>query len=147
AIVQSSDENNPFDIAYSQVNTNSAKVAASLTFDPSLTRLVASQAQQEGAVEHLEKGGLWAIPIILFACFALLIALFKAYQLFSLSKIKAVSTLTLQTAFNQPEQHSFSGMQATLFQLSVDSNIGQIRDDQLFNQLMHNKHKLDNYIG
>ena len=38
-------------------------------------------------------------------------------------------------------------MQATLFQLSVDSNIGQIRDDQLFNQLMHNKHKLDNYIG
>lgn len=147
AIVQSRDENNPFDIAYSQVNTNSAKIAASLTFDPSLTRLVASQAQQEGAVEHLEKGGLWAIPIILFACFALLIALFKAYQLFSLSKIKAVSTLTLQTAFNQPEQHSFSGMQATLFQLSVDSNIGQIRDDQLFNQLMHNKHKLDNYIG
>ncbi|MGS0497940.1 MotA/TolQ/ExbB proton channel family protein [Pseudoalteromonas mariniglutinosa] len=147
ALVQSTSGETPFDEALSQLSKNSEKATVSLTFDPSLTRLAASQAQQEGTVEHLEKGGLWAIPIILFACFALLIALFKAYQLFGLSKIKSVSALTLQNTFNAPEQHNFSGMQATLFKLSIDNHKGQIRDDQLFNQLMYDKHKLDNYIG
>ena len=67
ALVQSTSDDNPLDNTLKQNGAGSTL----LTFDPSLTHLVTSQAQQESPLEHLEKGGLWAIPIILFACFAL----------------------------------------------------------------------------
>ena len=64
ALVQSTSDDNPLDNTLKQNGVGSTL----LTFDPSLTHLVTSQAQQESPLEHLEKGGLWAIPIILFAC-------------------------------------------------------------------------------
>lgn len=84
ALVQSTSDDNPLDNTLKQNGVGSTL----LTFDPSLTHLVTSQSQQESPLEHLEKGGLWAIPIILFACFALTIALLKAAQLLRLNKIK-----------------------------------------------------------
>jgi biopolymer transport protein ExbB len=143
ALVQSRSDDNPLD------NTlkHSAESKSLLTFDPSLTHLVTSQAQQESPLEHLEKGGLWAIPIILFACFALTIALIKAAQLLRLSKIKRHSQMQLQTLYKEQNSSEFTGMQQQLFNLTLQSEKGQVRDDQLFNQLIHDKHKLDNFIG
>lgn len=143
ALVQSTIDDNPLDNTLKQNGVGSTL----LTFDPSLTHLVTSQAQQESPLEHLEKGGLWAIPIILFACFALTIALLKAAQLLRLSKIKMHSQMQLQQLFKAENSSEFSGMQQQLFNLTLQSEKGQVRDDQLFNQLIHDKHKLDNFIG
>ncbi|MBH0048940.1 MotA/TolQ/ExbB proton channel family protein [Pseudoalteromonas sp. SWYJZ19] len=143
ALVQSTSNDNPLDNTLKQNGVGSTL----LTFDPSLTHLVTSQAQQESPLEHLEKGGLWAIPIILFACFALTIALLKAAQLLRLSKIKMHSQMQLQQFFTAENSSEFAGMQQQLFKLTLQSEKGQIRDDQLFNQLIHDKHKLDNFIG
>jgi len=143
ALVQSTSDNNPLDNTLKQNGVGSTL----LTFDPSLTHLVTSQAQQESPLEHLEKGGLWAIPIILFACFALTIALLKAAQLLRLSKIKMHSQMQLQQFFQAENSSNFAGMQQQLFNLTLQSEKGQVRDDQLFNQLIHDKHKLDNFIG
>ena len=143
ALVQSTSDDNPLDNTLKQNGVGSRL----LTFDPSLTHLVTSQAQQESPLEHLEKGGLWAIPIILFACFALTIALLKAAQLLRLSKIKMHSKMQLQQLFKAENSSEFSGMQQQLFNLTLQSEKGQVRDDQLFNQLIHDKHKLDNFIG
>ncbi|MBB1288451.1 MotA/TolQ/ExbB proton channel family protein [Pseudoalteromonas sp. SR43-6] len=143
ALVQSTSDDNPLDNTLKQNGVGSTL----LTFDPSLTHLVTSQAQQESPLEHLEKGGLWAIPIILFACFALTIALLKAAQLLRLSKIKMHSQMQLQQLFKAENSSEFSGMQQQLFNLTLQSEKGQVRDDQLFNQLIHDKHKLDNFIG
>ncbi|QCU73169.1 MotA/TolQ/ExbB proton channel family protein [Pseudoalteromonas distincta] len=143
ALVQSTSDDNPLDNTLKQNGVGSTL----LTFDPSLTHLVTSQAQQESPLEHLEKGGLWAIPIILFACFALTIALLKAAQLLRLSKIKMHSQMQLQQLFKAENSSEFAGMQKQLFNLTLQSEKGQVRDDQLFNQLIHDKHKLDNFIG
>mgnify|MGYP006152956253 CR=1 FL=1 len=143
ALVQSSSDDNPLDNTLKQNGVGETL----LSFDPSLTHLVTSQAQQESPLEHLEKGGLWAIPIILFACFALTIALIKAAQLLRLSKIKMHSQMQLQTLFKSKNSSEFAGMQQQLFNLTLQSEKGQVRDDQLFNQLIHDKHKLDNFIG
>ena len=143
ALVQSTSNDNPLDNTLNQNGAGSTL----LTFDPSLTHLVTSQAQQESPLEHLEKGGLWAIPIILFACFALTIALLKAAQLLRLSKIKMHSQMQLQQFFKAENSSEFAGMQQQLFNLTLQSEKGQIRDDQLFNQLIHDKHTLDNFIG
>ncbi|GAA78594.1 MotA/TolQ/ExbB proton channel family protein [Pseudoalteromonas sp. BSi20495] len=143
ALVQSTSDDNPLDNTLKQNGVGSTL----LTFDPSLTHLVTSQSQQESPLEHLEKGGLWAIPIILFACFALTIALLKAAQLLRLNKIKMHSQLQLQKLFISKNSSEFNGMQQQLFNLTLQSEKGQIRDDQLFNQLIHDKHKLDNFIG
>ncbi|MBH0057834.1 MotA/TolQ/ExbB proton channel family protein [Pseudoalteromonas sp. SWXJZ94C] len=143
ALVQSTSNDNPLDNTLKQNGVGSTL----LTFDPSLTHLVTSQAQQESPLEHLEKGGLWAIPIILFACFALTIALLKAAQLLRLSKIKMHSQMQLQQFFKAENTNEFAGMQKQLFNLTLQSEKGQVRDDQLFNQLIHDKHKLDNFIG
>ena len=143
ALVQSTSDDNPLDNTLKQNGVGSTL----LSFDPSLTHLVTSQAQQESPLEHLEKGGLWAIPIILFACFALTIALLKAAQLLRLSKIKMHSQMQLQQLFKAENSSEFAGMQQQLFNLTLQSEKGQVRDDQLFNQLIHDKHKLDNFIG
>jgi biopolymer transport protein ExbB len=149
------------------------KIVVELTFDPSLNRMVASESQNENALEHLEKGGLWAIPIIAFACFALIIALLKALQLTRLAKIKRYSQVQLTALFMRCKGGNtipsnigdntdvntlsntaatntlptLSGMQQVLFQLCVDNSKGDLRDDQLFNQLSYDKHSLENWIG
>ena len=148
ALIQSNEAENSLTQAMQSLAAESAKaLPVQLTFDPSLTRMIASQAQQENAFEHMKKGGLWVLPIMAFACFALVIALLKAIQLFRLAKIKLYSQSQLVQLFAQQKVDNFQGMQASLFQLSLDNDKGTARDDQLFNQLTSNKHQLENWVG
>ncbi len=148
ALIQSNEAENSLTQAMQSLTAESAKaLPVQLTFDPSLTRMIASQAQQENAFEHMKKGGLWVLPIMAFACFALVIALLKAIQLFRLAKIKLYSQSQLVQLFAQQKVDNFRGMQASLFQLSLDNDKGTARDDQLFNQLTSNKHQLENWVG
>lgn len=130
-----------------------------VTFDPSLGRALASAQTSETTVEHIQKGGMWAIPILLFALFAVSIAIFKAIQLWKLpavipytehqllslhSKAKHVTGLQSETRFITRNK---SGMQNRLISVFAATDKGQQRDDQLFNQLVKDKHSLDTGIG
>ncbi|WP_426370085.1 MotA/TolQ/ExbB proton channel family protein [Pseudocolwellia sp. HL-MZ7] len=149
ALIQSDSNEHSLSTALKTLNNNSQpqKIIADLTFDPSLNHMVASQSQEENAFEHLQKGGLWAIPIIAFACFALIIALLKSIQLIRLAKIDVYSQIHLVSLYSQNKLSQFKGMQRNLFQLSIDNKKGDLRDDQLFNQLSRDKHTLDNWVG
>lgn len=148
ALIQTTSADNALTSAMENLHSGTDKnTRAELTFDPSLTRMIATQAQQENAFEHMKKGGLWVLPIMAFACFALVIALLKAVQLFRLAKINLYSQTQLLALFSQQQVERFKGMQLNLFQLSLDNKKGAARDDQLFNQLTHNKHTLENWVG
>ena len=149
ALIQSESKEHSLNITVKQLTTKNPpkKVLANLTFDPSLNRMIASQSQKENALEHLQKGGLWAIPIIAFACFALIIALLKSFQLIRLAKVNVYSQAQLVSLFSQNKLTLFKGMQHNLFQLSLDNKKGDLRDDQLFNQLSRDKHTLENWVG
>lgn len=121
-----------------------------ITFDPSLSRATVKAAQTESVAEHLVKGGLWVIPIILFALLALSIAILKGIQLWQLPKVTLLVPSQLQMQLTQaaPElPDSITGMQRRLLQIAVTEGKGQQRDDQLFNELQADKHWLERWIG
>lgn len=123
--------------------------AGAITFDPSLSRAIAKAEQTESVVEHIAKGGLWAIPIILFALFALSIAIVKAVQLWRLPGIELLSPSRLQALMQTQSSlpDAVTGMQRQLLQIAVTGEKGQQRDDQLFIELQADKHWLERWIG
>ncbi len=121
-----------------------------ITFDPSLRTTLLKAQKSESTFEHLEKGGLWAIPILLFAVFALFIAILKSFQLWRLPTIKTVSSNQLVQLLGDKTEASkdrFGELQQRLLKICQITSISQSRDDQLFNQLQEDKHFLDNWIG
>ncbi len=115
---------------------------APLSFDPSLSML--SQVPDESVSEHLQKGGIWVVPILLFALLALTIAVIKALQLWRLPEIQAVSPSRLTQAINDKQDvDGIAGMQAALLTVAREIPQQQERDDQLFLQLQHNRIQLE----
>jgi biopolymer transport protein ExbB len=124
--------------------------AGQIVFDPTLHRALIRQQQTESLLEHVTKGGLWAIPIILFALFALSIALLKVAQLWRLPKLVRFTPTALESALTNPASPitaKVKGMQKTLLTIGVSSATPRQRDDQLFMQLQDDKHQLDRWIG
>ena len=135
---------------------NTGKGAVS--FDPTLTRAFKINSDQDSIIDHVAKGGIWIFPILAFGLFATIIALVKAIQFYRLpslipafnerfSQLEKISTsddrdIAQKTLFDQAK-----GMQAELINIALNSNIGAKRDDRLFANLLHNKHKLDYWLG
>ncbi|WP_416305433.1 MotA/TolQ/ExbB proton channel family protein [Neptunicella sp. SCSIO 80796] len=122
-----------------------------LTFDPSNSKAVAMAQHQESALEHVSKGGLWAIPILFFALFALIIAIAKSWQLLRVPKIQAFSSIKLQQLLTHKDGIAATagtrGTQKALLQIAhSESNINH-RDDLLFNCLQNSKFKLERWLG
>lgn len=122
-----------------------------ITFDPSLNRAMARAQNSESTFQHLEKGGFWAVPILLFALFALTIGLIKGLQMWRLAGVATLGAAQLQHCFDGGAVNSASiiasSMQKNLLKISVENKKGQIRDDQLFTQLLADKHRLEYGIG
>ena len=55
--------------------------SAEITFDPSLGRAIKLESERENLSVHLAKGGIWVIPILIFAVTAFIIAIYKFLQL------------------------------------------------------------------
>ncbi len=126
------------------------KKQGNIVFDPTLTRALAQQKNAESLLEHLMKGGLWAVPIMLFALFALSIALFKAYQLWRLPTQLRFTPSALKTALtdiNSPLTAHVDGMQKTLLNIARNKASSKQNDDQLFMQLQDDKQWLERWIG
>lgn len=135
-----------------------------LSFDPTQGRAVTLQQSSESISSHVAKGGLWAIPILLFAVFALSIAIYKAIQLYRLPKLMRLTPALIQSLLNQtPTKISvkntsgskardeiyskLKGMQKDLLTIAQGNSNVRTRDDLLFVQLQSQKQWLDKWIG
>lgn len=121
-----------------------------IVFDPTLTRALVRQKNSESLLEHIMKGGLWAVPIILFAFFALSICLVKASQLWRLPALIRFTPTALRSVLNDPASPlaaKVKGRQQRLLGIARDNHLPRQRDDQLFVQLQDDKHWLERWIG
>lgn len=101
-----------------------------LAFDTTNNRSVLLSQNQESISEHLQKGGIWVIPILCFALIAFIIAVIKAISLFRLPAINVFSNKVMGVH------------QQKLFEISQKFQL-QEREDLLFDQLMHTKIKIE----
>ncbi|WP_462174028.1 MotA/TolQ/ExbB proton channel family protein [Pseudoalteromonas xiamenensis] len=118
---------------------------AQLVFDPSQSRALLQAQTKETVYQHLTKGGVWVIPIVLFALFALCIAAYKALQLWRLPSLPSVAGLrVLQSS---PERFAGMGIAGQLLHVWHQFAPGQQRDDELYNTLLAAREKLERYVG
>lgn len=73
-------------------------------FDASLTNAIAIASTKESVVEHIQKGGLWVYPILGFALVSLLVAAFKAVELYSVPAPKSGATQDLLVLLNEDKK-------------------------------------------
>ncbi len=121
-----------------------------ITFDPTLNKALLLEQHSETLVEHITRGGLWVVPILLFAVFALSIVLVKGLQLLLLPKIVRFTPHHLQTSLGDPSSSAvikIKGMQKELLHIFIKNKSSRILDDQLFLQLQKNKYWLERWIG
>ncbi|WP_051219247.1 MotA/TolQ/ExbB proton channel family protein [Oceanobacter kriegii] len=114
----------------------------SIRFDPSLN--TQANAPSESLLEHVERGGLWAMPILLFALVALVIAILKAVQLLRLPAVRQISKNgVVKLLQGQGDALPKGSMQARLLELAQHSDSAAERDDQLLLQLGQDRHQLE----
>ncbi|MEJ2755375.1 MAG: MotA/TolQ/ExbB proton channel family protein [Gammaproteobacteria bacterium] len=122
-----------------------------IVFDPTLDRALTRRQHADNVLEHLVKGGVWAVPIVCFAFFALSIAVVKAVQLWRLPRIVRVMPEQLQDLLSGKALSLIvhvQGMQKRLLDLARHSaQLPRQRDDQLFIQLQNDQHELERWIG
>lgn len=61
---------------------------AVIPLDSTLNNAMAIAATKESLLEHIQKGGIWIYPILMFAGLSLIVAAFKAFEIFTLPKPK-----------------------------------------------------------
>jgi len=111
--------------------------------------LYAIAQAQESVADHVEKGGVWVIPIIAFGVFALLISIAKAIQLMRLPAIMPALAERLNNIASDDQTgldkfiKQTKGMQRELIEIALKTEQGQSRDDKLFAALLRQKHKLE----
>ncbi|MGF1483879.1 MAG: MotA/TolQ/ExbB proton channel family protein [Opitutales bacterium] len=90
-----------------------------IPLDPGLGEATAILATQDSLTEHIAKGGIWIIPILFFAFLSLVVALFKALEIYAIKRpkgdaVREISALlregkdaeALKLARSQPEPYS-----------------------------------------
>ncbi|WP_105172300.1 MotA/TolQ/ExbB proton channel family protein [Pseudoalteromonas sp. T1lg24] len=110
-------------------------------FDPTLGNAAKLQNKQQGILEHIKKGGVWALPILFFGALSLIVALIKAVQLLKLPSVKADLTARLSSA------KDLRGAELTLVEIAKNYPVSSQRDDQLVAFLMKYRYQVENYLG
>jgi len=125
-----------------------------VSFDPTLNRALALSKNQESLLDHLTKGGVWVLPILAFALFALVIALAKALQLWREPKLLPALAERCEKLLNHQEGAALiklaqqtQGAQREMVEIVCASASSQQRDDRLFACLLGHKHRLEYWLG
>jgi biopolymer transport protein ExbB len=124
----------------------------SVPFDPTLTRAIAKDTQKESITEHINKGGLWALPILMFGFIAVIIAIVKSIQLVRLPKLYVALAERLQRVWQETHSTTASvdnvnAIQQKYINIVKKYPLGQQRDDALFGALLNQKQTLENWLG
>lgn len=116
-----------------------------VVFDPTLGRALNVQQSSESLFEHIAKGGLWAVPILLFALIATATALFKGWQLWRLPKVATVVNAA-DVERQRAVIDTHNSMQKNLLDTARASRSTRERDDRLFVLLQENKTQLERWL-
>ena len=106
--------------------------AAAIPMDPSNNRNITLAQHQESLLDHIDKGGIWVLPILGFALVAFVIAVFKAFALMRLPKLQPL--LNMEQGMGKYQQRlvdiakQYSGIE---------------RDDKMLDALMSSKRKIE----
>ncbi len=130
-----------------------------ISFDPTLGNAYKIMNQGNNLLDHVEKGGVWALPILFFGLFSLIVSSLKAIQLIRLPKIDtrlADKLVTVLHADNHKETTHIEvasilakakGAQKKLIEIASASAVSQERDDLLVAYLVEYKYKIERFLG
>lgn len=124
-----------------------------ITFDPTLTRALLLVEDQETLLQHLQKGGIWVIPILLFALFATVTAGLKALSLYRLPALLPALAERVESAIKQGGgalralQQKAQGAQALLLGIALTPQSASQRDDRLHAALLLQRNQLERWLG
>lgn len=125
-----------------------------LTFDPTLSRALILAEDEETVLQHVQKGGIWVIPILLFALFATTIALFKGIALFRLPTLVPALAERVELALKEGEgatqalYRQLRGPQSELVKTAVARHkSSEQRDDRLYALLLEQRNALERWLG
>jgi biopolymer transport protein ExbB len=138
--------------------------AGLLRFDPTLGNAYKLLDKEENILGHVEKGGVWALPIVFFAFLSLIVSILKAVQLTRLPKIdialidKIKVLVQVESQGDSAEVNrvkeevsllsaSASGAQKKLIDIAISTPVSQERDDLLVAYLIEYKYKIERFIG
>jgi len=127
--------------------------AGTITFDPTLTRVLKMADSQETMWEQLVKGGFWVIPIIGFGLFATIIAGSKGWYLYRLPPLMPALVLRVRTAARDGSatlaalRGQVQGAQAELLDIALAAANATHRDEQLYACLLKWRHRLEHWLG
>lgn len=126
-----------------------------LVVDPSQGTLLELAEAEETLYEHLTRGGIWVIPILLFAAFAIAIAISKAWQLWRLPRLNPMLAQRIEMLSTSDDVyvqlHKFKatlqGAQLALVEITLQTERGDGRDDRLLAFLLDYRERLQSRLG
>jgi len=126
--------------------------AGVVSFDPTLGKAFELIGHNDTIIGHIEKGGAWAIPIVLFGLVALIISLLKTIEFIRLPKLDKeladTLTSTTQNTFElKNKMANASAPQRRLLEIVKNTDISQQRDDFMVAYLMEYKHKVERFMN
>jgi biopolymer transport protein ExbB len=130
-----------------------------LTFDPTLGN-AQDLIEHEGSVySHVEKGGVWVVPILVFALLSLTASIVKAVQLIRLPTIDvSVAEKVVQLKTKSPDKaelkskiavlaRSLGEAQSKLLSIWARWPSSEQRDDLFVAHIMEYRHSIERYMG
>jgi len=127
--------------------------AGVVTFDPTLSRALLLAEDEETAWQHLQRGGVWVIPIVLFALFATVTAVAKAVWLYRLPAPLPALAERVQSALGRGDEalrallEQASGPQGEVLRVALANQTREQREDRLYAALLAQRNKLERWLG
>ncbi len=127
-----------------------------LTLDPTLGNASRIASHQEGVMDHIRKGGMWAVPIIFFGFIALIISIAKAIQLLRMPRVNPYLAQHIDKIAHLKDEraaqslrklaNSVEGPQRRLIEIALKTPPSQQRDDLMVAYLMECRYKMDRFM-
>ncbi len=127
--------------------------AGTVTFDPTLSRALLLAEDKETIMQHLKKGGIWVIPILMFALFATITAVCKAVSLFRLPPLfpalpeRVAAAMKDSASALDSIMKKVQGPQKMLLEISLTAKTFEQRDESLYALLLKLRNNLERWLG
>jgi len=127
--------------------------AGSVSFDPTLSRVLLLAEDHETIIQHLKKGGIWVIPILMFALFASITAVCKTVSLFRMPPLIPALAEQVAAAMKQGASSLDSlkgkvkGLQKELLRIALAPQTAEQRDERLYAVLLKQRNRLERWLG
>jgi biopolymer transport protein ExbB len=124
-----------------------------ITFDPTLSRALLLAEDDESLWQHLVRGGIWVIPIVLFALFASVTAAVKGVWLYRLPAPVPALAERVQSALGRGDEAlraitlQVSGPQAEVLRVALAKQTHEQREDRLYAALLEQRNRLERWLG